>query len=312
MTTPRPLRAFLCALCVSAPAHLSRKLRQQASRRGAILFLLALPCLAQTTKDVRFYSENVQCYAKLFLPAGFSADSKAAAVIVAPGWGETEASTEQFAAQIVAKGIVAMAIDYRGWGRSGGYIYLAEDVRFDDRLRFSQHTAKVRVRRKRLIPDDQIDDIRNAISYIQGEPGVDRARIGVWGKDMAGGHTMVVAGIDPRVKAVVAYQPKIEGKDTPRSLSKDAFQQDRIKLARADSGHATSMSAEENKIALAEYHPFWFVSQIPSTTAVLFLVNENNQTDAAAASKILKGATEVKVSISPQEETAEWFAKYLQ
>ncbi|MBZ5601768.1 MAG: alpha/beta hydrolase [Acidobacteriia bacterium] len=257
----------------------------------------------QSAKDVRFYSENVQCYAKLFLPAGFSTDTKAAAVVLAPGWGQTEATVEKDAAQIAAKGMVAMAIDYRGWGRSGGYVYLAEDVRYDDRLRFSQHTAKVRIRRKRLIPDEQIDDIRNAISYLQGEPGVDRARIGVWGKDMAGGHAMVVAGIDPRVKAVVAVAAKIEGKDTPRQLAKDPLQATRVKLARADAAAASTMAADETKIALAEYHPYWFVSQIPATTAVLFA---GGSSDSEAAAKILKGPVQMS------GEAAEWFARYLQ
>ena len=265
--------------------------------------LVAVLMSAQSTKDVHFYSENVQCYAKVFLPSGFSESSKTAAVIVAPGWMQTEASVEKEAAAIAAKGMVAMAIDYRGWGKSGGYPYLAEDVKHDDRLRFSQHTAKVRIRRKRLIPDDQIDDIRNAISYIQGEPGVDRTSIGVWGHDMSGGHAMVVAGIDPRVKAVVAVAAKIDGRDTPRKLGADSYQAMRVKLARADSAAAAKMAEDEGKIALAEYHPFWFVSQIPATTAVLFL---NPTADAEAAAGILKGAA------GRSGDSGEWFAKYLQ
>ena len=272
-----------------------------------ILFLFPSLAFAQTTKEVHFYSENLQCFAKLFLPANIG---NSPAVVLAPGWGETESTIEKFAKAIAEKGIVAMAIDYRGWGKSGGYIYLAEDVRFDDRLRFSHHTAKVRIRRKRLIPDDQVDDIRNAISYLQGEPGVDRARIGVFGKDMAAGHAMVVAGIDPRIKAVVAYLPVIEGNDTPRKLPNEPTPA-RIKLARADSAAATALSAEENKIALSEYHPFWFVSQIPPSVAVLFVANQNDQTNPTAASKILKGPTEIKTNMSPTA-AAEWFAKFLQ
>jgi poly(3-hydroxybutyrate) depolymerase len=184
---------------------------------------------------------------------------------------------------------------------------------YDDRLRFSQHTAKVRIRRKRLIPEDQVDDIRNAISYLQGEPGVDRTRIGVWGAGMSGGHAMVVAGIDPRIKAVVAQTPVIEGRDAPRKLSRPAYEQTQIKLARADSAAAAAMSSDETRIAVAEYHPFWFVSQIPQTVAVLFVVGQGDGADAAAASKILKGPAEVKTidGAARQTSAAEWFAKYL-
>ncbi len=209
---------------------------------------------AVNATDVRFYSEDVQCYGKLFLPDGFSANGKAAAVVLAPGWGETEASIDKYASALAQKGMVAMAIDYRGWGKSGGYLYLAENVRYDDRLRFSQHTAKLRVRRKRLIPEDQVLDIRNAISYLQGEPGVDRARIGVWGADMAGGYAIEAAGIDPRIKAVVAQTPIIEGKDAARRLTQPKADQQAVMIKLARTGEAPStpaaaaaMSAEETE-----------------------------------------------------------------
>ena len=125
-----------------------------------------------TAKEVKFFSEAVQCYAKIFTPKGFTADGKAPAIVLAPTPGETAASIDKYAAQMAGRGLVAMTIDYRGWGRSGGFLYLAEPLRWDDRLRFSQHTATVRIRRKRVIPDAQVQDIRNAISYLQGEPGL--------------------------------------------------------------------------------------------------------------------------------------------
>ena len=151
---------------------------------------LPLPT-ALRRRDVKFFSEAVQCYAKIFLPKGFTRGEQGARGRArARARCDTAASIDKYAAQLAARGLVAMAIDYRGWGKSGGFLYLAEPVRWDDRLRFSQHTANVRIRRKRLIPEAQILDIRNAISYLQGEPGVDRARIGVWGADLAGGHVI--------------------------------------------------------------------------------------------------------------------------
>lgn len=256
-------------------------------------------------------------------------------MVLAPGWGDTETTIEKYAAAIAQRGMVAMAIDYRGWGKSGGYLYLAENVRYDDRLRFSQHTAKMHIRRKRLIPEDQILDIRNAISFLQGEPGVDRARIGVWGVDMAGGHVIAAAGIDPRIKAVVAQVPIINGKDAQRTLMlpKPDQQAAMIRLARNGEAPATPVAAmavslEETKLALTEYHPFWFADQIPQTTAVLFVVAEkdskvDNEANAVATSKKLKGTTEVKTipgslhamtgktAEAALAAAAEWFAKYL-
>jgi uncharacterized protein len=315
----------LLVLCVSAPA----------AAPPPQIVAGALPEGA-TSKEVTFFSEGVRCFAKIFMPRGFTAESRTAAVVLAPAPGDTAVSVEKYAAQFAARGLVAMAIDYRGWGRSGGFLYVAEPLRWDDRMRFSQHTAKVRIRRRRLLPDAQILDIRNAISYLQGEPGVDRARIGVWGTDVAGGHGIATAALDARVKAVVAQVPIIDGKDLPRRAStpEPRRQAELIKLARTGRAPATAaaallMNATEASLARAEYHPFWYVDQIPETTAVLFVIAENdlkvdNDANAIAASKLLKGPNGVTVVRgaphalnSPAafeaavEAAAAWFQKYL-
>lgn len=288
-----------------------------------------------SARDVTFYSEAVRCHARLFLPKGFSPTGKVPAVVLAPASGETAASLEKYAWYFAGRGLVAMTIDYRGWGRSGGLLYLAEPIRVDDRLRFSQHTAKIRIRRKRLIPDAQILDIRNAVSYLQGEPGVDRARIGVWGADLAGGHAIVTAATDVRVKAVVAQAPAIAGRDVPRVAEGPTPEHlaAMIRLARSGQAAATAagaaaMNARETTVALAEYHPFWYVDQIPPSTAVLFIVAEkdakvNNETNAIAASKLLKGPNGVTIVPGAThamsngaldvaaEAAAAWFQKYL-
>jgi len=286
------------------------------------------------SRDVKFFSEGIQCYARLYLPRGFKPDAKAPAVVLAPGWMQTEATIDKYAARFAARGLVAMAIDYRGWGRSGGSVYLAEPVRVDDRQRFSQHTAKVRIRRKRLIPADQVLDIRNAVAFLQGEPGVDPARVGVWGADMAGGHVVVAAATDARIKVGVAQVPVIEGKEagrqaSPRSPELHAAE---LRLARSAALPPATTPAgadAETRLALADYHPFWFADQIPDATAILFVVAEhdarvNNETNAVAASKLMKGPTGVTVVSgathalsapgafeTAADAAAAWFLKYL-
>jgi len=288
-------------------------------------------------REVHFYSEGVLCYGKLFLPQGFSDSSKVAAVVLAPGARQTAASLEKYADDIAAHGMLAMTFDYRGWGKSGGFLYSGETVRWDDRLRFSQTTTKMRIRRKRLEPQLQALDIRNAMTYVQGEAGVDRARIGVWGSDLSGGEAIVVAATDARVKAIVAQFPTLDPSDSLRDTQRKAFaptveqQATMIKLARSGAAPTTSraadaMSAEESKLALAEYHPFWYLEQIPATTAVRFVVAEKNAdagVAAAAAAKLVKGAVDlVRIPVATQalddhardiaiHAAAEWFAKSL-
>ncbi len=284
-------------------------------------------------KDVRFYSEGIECYGKIFTPKDFTAESKTPAVALAPDWGETAASIEKYAAHFASRGLVAMAIDYRGWGRSGGFLQTVDEVKTDDRLRFSQMTARVRIRRKRLIPREQVLDIRNALYYLQGEPGVDRARVGVWGAGMAGGHVIVIAATDARIKAAVSQTPIIEGKDAPRKAYAPTGELLLAEQKRARAGYLPVTRASidvETRLALAEYHPFWYVEQIPQKTAVLFVIAEkdaraHNETNAIAASKLLKGPTDVarppgathrRINSGAAFETAanaaaEWFLKYL-
>jgi dienelactone hydrolase len=242
-----------------------------------------------TNREVTFFSEGVTSYAKVFFPAGFSPGSSTAAAIVAPNAGDTAATVESQAAALAGRGIVAVAIDYRGSGKSGAFIYLADQVRWDDRLRFSQHTAKVRLRRGRLMPEAQVIDIRNAITYIQGEPGVDAARIGVMGTGLSGAHVVAVAANDARVKAGVALAALEAGKGAERkSLAPNAaLQASMVKLARtgqapATEAAATAMNMEEQKIALAEYQPFRYVDQIPKDTAMLYLDGKTDAVSAAA------------------------------
>lgn len=76
-------------------------------------------------------------------------------------------------------GFVALRFSYRGVGESEGPEY-------------------------RLIPLEQVEDIRNAITFIQQQQEVDADRIGLFGAATGGANVSYVAGIDPRVKCIVS------------------------------------------------------------------------------------------------------------
>jgi fermentation-respiration switch protein FrsA (DUF1100 family) len=79
-----------------------------------------------TTKEVTYYSDGVACYAKLFFPKGFSSTGKTPGVVLGQGWAGTHFSIEKYGARFAEKGLVAMTIDYRGWGSSDGFISQAQ------------------------------------------------------------------------------------------------------------------------------------------------------------------------------------------
>ena len=130
-----------------------------------------------TTKEIVYYSDGVPCYGKIFYPKGFDATQKTPAIVMGQGWAGSGMEKDETRHTIIKN-------------------------------------ATVWVKRTRLDAADQQEDYRNAISFIQGEPGIDPDRIGVWGSSYAGGNSLAVAGQDARVKAIAIQIPGIGGDPT--------------------------------------------------------------------------------------------------
>ncbi len=128
-------------------------------------------------KEVHFYSDGLKLAGVLFLPDG---PAPHASIVLCHGFtGVKELILPDYARRFVAAGFAALTFDYRGFGESEGP-------------------------RWRLIPGEQVVDIRNAITFLQCQPEVDPQRIGLWGTSYGGAHVPYVAGIDERVKCAVA------------------------------------------------------------------------------------------------------------
>ena len=94
---------------------------------------------------------------------------------------------DRYAAAVADAGHVVLTDDHRNFGDSDGEP------------------------RQELDPWMQVRDYRNAITFVQTLDGVDPERIGIWGTSYAGGHVLVVAAVDRRVRCVVAQVPTISG-----------------------------------------------------------------------------------------------------
>ena len=130
--------------------------------------------------DVQFFSEGSLIKGHLYAP---DTDSHTAypAVVLAHGFaGVKEMLLPAYAAYFAQNGIAALTFDYRGFGESEGT-------------------------RGRLVPHEQITDIRNAITFLASLGTVDAHRIGLWGTSYGGANAIVAAAKDPRVK-VLAVQ----------------------------------------------------------------------------------------------------------
>ena len=291
-------------------------------------------------KEVTYYSDDVACFALVFYPKDFDPNGATPAVVLGQGWTGTHHSIAKYAARFAEKGLVTMAIDYRGWGMSNGFATLSkrEVTRNDDNTHRRESEENIIIKRTRLIPMKQVEDYRNAISYIQGEPGVDADRIGVWGSSYAGGHTITVASLDARVKVIAAQVPAIAGKGTapaPFNL-RGPLLTDAIARARTGQG-ATSVTGFSNPREVdnetfekaAEYRPFHHLSNIGNRPVLLIAAGEeqlfNNNDNAKAAIDVLTGPkkyivvpgiTHFEMYINDAFEISanaagDWFVQYL-
>jgi acetyl esterase/lipase len=157
-------------------------------------------------KTVTIYCDGIKMQGDLYLPAGHKKDDQRPAVIFCNGTGGTKAGVpSKLAPHFVKAGYVFLGFDYRGWGTSDGKLVPVAPVpKPDDK---GEVTVKARVARWQMNYADQTEDIRAAVSYMAGEPGVDPEKIGIFGSSYGGGLVTWVAGNDPRVKCVVAQVP---------------------------------------------------------------------------------------------------------
>ncbi|MFN0124131.1 MAG: alpha/beta hydrolase [Blastocatellia bacterium] len=262
-----------------------------------------------TAKEVTYFSDGVACYAKIFYPKGFSASGKTPGVVLGQGWAGTHFSIEKYGARFAERGLVALVIDYRGWGTSDPFIAQAQPTvttadpsQALDGRRIIKTKMDVVLKRTRLLPMRMVEDYRNAISYLQGESGVDPDRIGVWGSSFAGGHSIITAALDARVKAISVQIPSIAGRNAPVGPAplRGAQLADAIKRARTgdggeyETGYSTRRMVDiETQQAVAEYRPFHFLKAI-GDRPVQFVVAEKeelmkNADHAYAALEVLTG-----------------------
>ncbi|HXV93779.1 MAG TPA: alpha/beta hydrolase [Pseudonocardia sp.] len=144
-------------------------------------------------RDVEFNAEGVVLRGWFYPAEG--ASGPAPTVVMAHGFSAVkEMYLDVFAEVFAAAGLGALVFDNRNFGASDGEPRLEID------------------------PWAQVRDYRHAITYASTLDEVDPTRVGVWGSSYSGGHVLVVAAIDRRVKAAVSQVPMVSGHANQRAL----------------------------------------------------------------------------------------------
>jgi pimeloyl-ACP methyl ester carboxylesterase len=147
--------------------------------------------MSTVREKVRFVSGDAECAAWHY------PGTNGGCVVMAGGFGVTkEPATDLFAARFAEAGFTVLAFDYRHLGESGGH-----------------PRQVVRVR-------EQLADSRAAIRFAATLPGVDPARLALWGFSSSGGHVFRVAAGTTQLAAAIAQTPNADGLAVSRNVAR--------------------------------------------------------------------------------------------
>jgi uncharacterized protein len=145
-------------------------------------------------RQIAFYSEGYKLDGTIYLPDDYREREKRPAIIINSGYqGFNEFYPRLFAENLTKFGYVCLGFDYRGFANSEG-------------------------EKGRVILDEQVEDIKNAITFLQIQKEVDPDQIGLIGWGMGASHVVRVTATDKRVKAVAALNGFYNGKRWLKSI----------------------------------------------------------------------------------------------
>lgn len=146
-----------------------------------------------SVSEAIFISGGLRCAADLYWPD--AADRPVPCVVMGHGASGTKRlGLPRYAEAFAARGMAVLVFDYRYFGASDGTPRQVIDI------------------------EAQRDDYRSAVAYARSCPGIDPARIGLWGTSLSGGHVLAVAAGDSGIAAAVSQVPLIDGYHRGRGL----------------------------------------------------------------------------------------------
>ena len=165
----------------------------------------AMPC-----ESVSFFSEGVRLAGDLYRPAGAGLEEARAGILLCHGYtGVKSLYLPDNARVLTEAGYVVLAFDYKGWGASEGP-------------------------RARLAPFGRVADTLAALTFLETRPGVDPARLGLYGTSYGGATVVWAAALDERVRCVVSVVGVGDGRRWMRSVRRPDEWHDLLARARED------------------------------------------------------------------------------
>ncbi len=134
----------------------------------------------ETMKKVHFKSEGINLVGDLYYPENYKEGNQYPAVVVSGSWTTVkEQMAGLYAEDLAKKGFITLAFDFRNFGESEG------EPRFFEN------------------PQLKKEDIKNAVTYLEGLEEVDKDKIGAFGVCAGAMYTLMASAEDDRIKSVV-------------------------------------------------------------------------------------------------------------
>lgn len=150
------------------------------------------------TERVNFQSVGCKLAGTLHMPDA-AHDGRLPIIVQGPGWLETACSptSEPYHRGFAEAGYAVFQFNYRGYGESEG-------------------------ERGWIRPQDQIEDIHNAIAYTRTRDDLDTDRLGLFGLGgIGGGNAIYVAAAEPRVRCVAVQTVVADGPEWLRRMRRE-------------------------------------------------------------------------------------------
>ncbi|MFB4164017.1 alpha/beta hydrolase [Alteribacillus sp. JSM 102045] len=131
-------------------------------------------------KPIHFFSEGYKLQGTLYFPDDYVPGEKRPAIIPNSGYqGVNAFYPKMFAQALTEHGFICLGFDYRGFADSEG-------------------------EKGRVLLEEQVEDIKNAITFLQLQEEVDHERIGLIGWGMGASNVIQVTAANENISAVAA------------------------------------------------------------------------------------------------------------
>jgi hypothetical protein len=252
-------------------------------------------------RTVTVWSDGLALDADLYRPSDLTADRPLPAVVLGHGWGGSKVTAERYAALFAADGMVTLTFTQATWFGSAARLQQIGPI--GD---LADGTGRVEVREIRDLVDPfaWIAGTRSALDFLEGEPGVDPDRIGLWATSFGGGVAVHQTAHDPRVKALVVQVPALTG------LRSDLARARAIATARGEAPALPqgvdpwgSMSGTPFLAHFAHYDPLSEIDQVRVPTLIMDAGNEDlfatEDNGGAAAAALERNGIPVEYLVIP-------------